>query len=693
MAQGIRDDDGVSNPSHNPSLTDVVERAIAANPSRRRLLMGGLGAAALPFLGGLAACGGDDGPEPERMFGFSAVATSTADTVAVPTGYVATAFLPWGEPINTTAPAWKADASNTAAEQEQQVGDNHDGIHFFGFDAAGNGPGERSDEGLLVMNHEYINPEYFYAPGSDAANWLLPFTYEKARKGQAGHGVTVAHVRRTSDGSWEHVKSSPYNRRIHGNTPIAIQGPAAGHALMQTAADPAGTEVLGTLNNCGNGWTPWGTYLTCEENFNGYFGWNGTRTPTALENRYGITQNGFGYLWHTTDPRFDVNANANEPNRFGWIVEIDPFTPGSKPVKRTALGRFKHENAAYSIASNGKVVVYMGCDERNEYIYKFVSAGTFDKANPTSAANRRLLEEGTLYVARFDAGAAAGDNMGTGVWIPLVFGQNGLTEANGFASQADVLIRARQAADRVGATMMDRPEWVTVNPNNPGNVYVTLTNNNRRGGTTSNAADGTSTAGSARPPVDEANPRANNVWGHIVRWTEASNDPTALTFNWDIFVLAGQPSITDARKPSANITIDNLFNSPDGLAFDSFGRLWIQTDGSYSNAGDFVNMGNNQMLAADPGTKEIRRFLVGPSGCEITGVTWTPDRKTMFINVQHPGEVSGHPRAPRTGAGTAFSDNDIARNATAFSQWPTAGARPRAATVVVRRSDGGVIGA
>jgi secreted PhoX family phosphatase len=692
MAQGIRDDDGVSNPSLNPSLTDVVERAIAAQPSRRRLLIGGLGAATLPFLGGLAACGGDDGPEPERMLGFSAVATSTADAVVVPTGYVATAFRPWGEPINASAPAWKADASNTAAEQEQQVGDNHDGIHFFGFDAAGNGPGERSDEGLLVMNHEYINPEYFYAPGSDAANWLLPFTSEKARKGQAGHGITVAHVRRKSDGSWEHVKTSPYNRRIHGNTPITIQGPAAGHALMKTAADPAGTEVLGTLNNCGNGWTPWGTYLTCEENFNGYFGWNGTRTPTPLENRYGITQNGFGYLWHTVDPRFDVNANANEPNRFGWIVEIDPFAPGSKPVKRTALGRFKHENAAYSIAPNGKVVVYMGCDERNEYIYKFVSAGTFDKANATSAANRRLLEEGTLYVARFDAGAPAGDNMGTGVWIPLVFGQNGLTEANGFASQADVLIRARQAADRVGATMMDRPEWVTVNPNNPGNVYVTLTNNNRRGGTTSNAADGTTTAGSARPPVDEANPRANNVWGHILRWTEANNDPTALTFNWDIFVLAGQPSISDARKPTANITLDNLFNSPDGLAFDGFGRLWIQTDGSYSNAGDFVDMGNNQMLAADPATKEIRRFLVGPSGCEITGVTWTPDRKTMFINVQHPGEFSGHPRAPRTAAGASFTDNDIARNATAFSQWPTAGARPRAATVVVRRSDGGVIG-
>ena len=698
MAQGIRDDDGISNPSTQTHLDQVVERALQASPSRRRLMLGGLGAAALPFLAGLSGCGGsDDGPaEPvapaERMLGFSAVGISTADAVVVPAGYVAGTLLPWGEPLDANAPAWKADASNTAAEQEQQVGDNHDGIHFFGFNAAGNGPGERSDEGLLVMNHEYINPEYFYAPGSDPANWLLPFTFEKARKGQAAHGITVAHVRRRSDGSWEHVKASPYNRRIHGNTPISIQGAAAGHALMQTAADPAGTEVLGTLNNCGNGFTPWGTYLTCEENFNGYFGWNGARTASALENRYGITQGGFGYLWHTVDARFDVNANPNEPNRFGWIVEVDPFAPGAKPVKRTALGRFKHENAAYSIAPNGKVVVYMGDDERNEYIYKFVSAGRFDRANPTSAANRRLLEDGTLYVARFDAGATAGDHMGTGVWLPLVFGQDGLTEANGFTSQADVLIRARQAADRVGATMMDRPEWVTVNPKNPGNVYVTLTNNNRRGGTSANAADGSTAAGSARPPVDEANPRANNLWGHIVRWTETGNDPAALTFTWDIFVLAGQPSVTDARKPSANITLDNLFNSPDGLAFDSFGRLWIQTDGSYANSGEYAGMGNNQMLAADPATKEIRRFLVGPSGCEVTGVTWTPDRTTMFVNIQHPGEFAGHPRAPKTAAGATLSDNDIARNATAFSQWPTTGARPRSATVVVRRSDGGVIG-
>ena len=710
MAQSIRDDDGASNPSRNLSLTDVVERAIVAQPNRRRLLLGGLGVATLPFLSGLAACGGNDDDEPaaaapaEQMMAFAAVPTSSADSVVVPAGYVATAFLPWGEPINTLAPAWKPDATNSAAEQEQQVGDNHDGMWFFPLNGAGNALGERSDEGLLVMNHEYINPEYFHAPDTDAADWMAPFTFEKARKAQAAHGVTVAHVKRAADGSWEHVKSSPYNRRIHGNTPMTLQGPAAGHALMRTAADPSGTEVLGTLNNCGNGWTPWGTYLTCEENWNGYFGAptsGATIAPgfedqkaeiLAGQSRYGISTTGFGYRWHTVDPRFDADVNPNEPHRFGWIVEIDPFAPASKPVKRTAMGRIKHENAELVVAPNGKVVVYMGDDERNEYVYKFVSTGTFDKTNPTHAANRRLLEDGTLYVARFDAGATAGDNMGTGVWIPLVFGQNGLTAANGFASQAEVLIKTRQAADRVGATMMDRPEWVAANPKKAGEVFVTLTNNNRRGGTSSNKPDGSTSAGSARPAVDEANPRANNVWGHILRWNEAGGDATAMSFTWDIFVLAGQPSITDARKPSANITLDNLFNSPDGLAFDSFGRLWIQTDGSYANSGDFAGNGNNQMLVADPQTKAIKRFLVGPAGCEVTGITWTPDRKTMFVNIQHPGEIGSHPNRPKNADGSTWSDNQIARNATAFSQWPTAGARPRSATVVVRRSDGGVVG-
>lgn len=697
MADTLRDDDGISNPSFNHHLTQLVDDAIARQPSRRALLKTGLGLAAVPFLGGLAACGGggDEAtpvttpPTTERLLGFQGIPVAGDDTVSVPAGYVATAFLPWGTPLTSGAPGFAADASNTSADQEQQVGDNHDGMAFFGFNAAGNGFGPRSDEGLLVFNHEYINPEYFYKPDTDPTNWLLPFTLEKARKGQAGHGASVAHVRRSSAGDWTLVSGSPYNRRIHGNTPMTLQGPAAGLPLMQTAADPAGTQVLGMLNNCGNGRTPWGTFLTCEENFNGYFGWNDPGfTRNTLEARYGLSQGGFGYLWHTVDPRFDVATHRNEANRFGWIVEIDPFSPASQPVKRTALGRFKHENAELVVASDGKVVVYMGCDEVNEYAYKFVSSGTFDATNPTGAANRNLLSDGTLYVARFNAGAVTGDRMGTGEWIPLVFGQNGLDAGNGFANQGEVMIKARQAADRVGATMMDRPEWVAANPTKPGEVFMTCTNNSRRGTTpaSSNAVDGTSASSSSRPAVDDANPRATNSWGHIVRWNEAGGNATALTFDWDIYLLAGQPSFTDQRAPSSNITLDTLFNSPDGLAFDSFGRMWIQTDGNFSNTGNFAGNGNNQMLVGDPQTKEVRRFLVGPSGCEVTGISWTPDRKTMFVNIQHPGELGSHPRRP-----AGFGDNEIANAPTTFSQFPTAGVRPRSSVVVVRRTDGGVI--
>jgi secreted PhoX family phosphatase len=400
-----------------------------------------------------------------------------------------------------------------------------------------------------------------------------------------------------------------------------------------------------------------------------------------------------------------VAANPNEPNRFGWVVEIDPFDPNSKAVKRTALGRFKHENAAVAIAPNGKVVVYMGDDERNEYIYKFVSDGVFDRANPFSAANLRLLERGTLYVARSEPGAQPGDGMGTGRWVPLrpdTIDVNGrpLREHPELAAASDeevlgmIMVKTRIAADAVGATMMDRPEWIAVHPNQPGQVYATLTNNNRRGTepASTNQSDGGTASGSARPPVDEVNPRPNNVWGHIVRWTEKDKDPSATEFTWDLFVLAGQPGVAAPRAASANIHADNLFNSPDGLAFDPFGRLWIQTDGNFSNKGEFAGMGNNQMLAADPQTGEIRRFLVGPSGCEITGITWTPDRRTMFVCVQHPGELGDHPRAPRNPDGKVWSDNQIARAPTAFSQWPRQGERPRSAVVVIRRVDGGVIG-
>jgi secreted PhoX family phosphatase len=342
-------------------------------------------------------------------------------------------------------------------------------------------------------------------------------------------------------------------------------------------------------------------------------------------------------------------------------------------------------------------VVYTGCDERNEYLYKFVSTNSYDAANKASGAD--LLDSGTLYVARFDAGTVVGDNQGTGVWLPLVHGQNGLTAENGFANQAEVLIKARQAADRVGATMMDRPEWVAANRTKTGEVFLACTNNNRRGSSpaSSNMVNGSTTAGAARPAVDEANPRAVNNWGHIIRINETGADAAATAFNWDIFVIAGNPALTDApKKGSANIDASNTFNSPDGIQVDPEGRLWIQTDGSYANTGDFVNQGNNQMLVADIATKKITRFLVGPAGCEVTGVCWTPDGRTMFINIQHPGEVGSHPNAPAGYVAAASNAKDawVNANPTAFSKWPDGpnGGRPRSATVVIRKNDGGVIG-
>ena len=691
MADSIRDDDGVSNRSNNPTLTELVDRALAQDPQRRRLLKTGAGLAVLPFLASLTACGGGEGkpgdkPKTrpvEKVLGFKAVPTASSDVMTVPDGYTAEILNRWGDPLFANSPDFKGDASEDWRAAELQVGDNHDGMSFFPFESKGK---KSSDHGLLVINHEYINPEYYYAPelAEGLGLWYEPFTADKVKKGLAGHGISVMEVRKQRNGQWQYIKGSRYNRRITGYTPMDITGPARGDAALQTSADPTGTRVLGTLNNCANGKTPWGTYLTCEENSNGYFGWNGDRTRTPLEARYGYSQNGFGYMWHTQDPRFDLNANPNEPNRFHWVVEIDPFNPGSTPKKRTALGRFKHENIEIVIGADNTVVAYSGDDERGDYIYKFVCDRKFNPRNP--AANRDLLDSGTLYVARFDVGATAGDRMGNGLWLPLVFGQNGLTAANGFTSQADVLIRTRLAADLVGATRMDRPEWIAANPKRLGDVYVALTNNSARGSTF---------------PVDEANPRASNAWGHILRWSETGGNPTATTFDWDIFLLAGNPVAfpdrSDPRSGSDNITPENMFNSPDGLYFDDSGRLWIQTDGSFSNAGNFQGQGNNQMLAADVETGEVRRFLVGPSGCEITGLAFSPDRKTMFVNVQHPGELGSHPNRP-----AGFDDDKIARDPTAFSIWPASqknppanradAGRPRSSTVVVRRLDGGVIG-
>ena len=545
-------------------------------------------------------------------------------------------FAPWGTPLFSSGPgsSWAGDASETAADQARQVGDNHDGLHFFPLTEGNN------DEGLLVMNHEYTNVRWLFSDGQVDS-------LDDANKDLNAHGISVIHIRRTS-GRWEIVTDSTYNRRITGTTPMLLTGPAAGDTMLQTSADPTGTLVFGTLNNCGNGYTPWGTYLTCEENFNQYFGTLDTlgTTRNAAQVRYGLDSNGTERKYEQYVPRFDWQLEPNEANRFGWIVEIDPFDPRSTPKKRTALGRVKHENAAYRIGADGTVVIYMGDDQADDYVYKFVSDGKYVAGDLRNNAN--LLDSGKLYVARFSDGAASGDFMGTGEWILLDKANN--TALSGFTNQAEVLVNTRLAADAVGATKMDRPEWVAVHPTT-GEVYVTMTNN------------------SGRTVTDDANPRANNRFGQIVRWRETGDDPSATTFEWDLFVLAGNPTVhSDLRAGSDNITAENMFNSPDGLGFDKDGRLWIQTDGNYSNSGDFAGQGNNQMLCADPASKEIRRFFVGPKDCEVTGLTFTPDGRTLFINIQHPGEAGN-------------------------SHWPDGGnAIPRSATVIITKNDGGVIG-
>jgi secreted PhoX family phosphatase len=575
------------------------------------------------------------------------VPVTTADTVTVPPGYTARVVYAWGDPVSD-GPAFRHDASNSAEDQALQAGMHHDGMHFFPFAGPDNASRPSGSRGLLVVNHEYTDDGLLHVGG------MVPWTAEKVRKSQNAHGVSVVELKRER-GQWRVVRPSAYARRVTGASPIALSGPAAGHELLRTDADPEGRTVLGTINDCAHGFTPWGTYLACEENFNGYFH-NKAAIP-ADQARYGIAAKDFGYRWSEHDARFDAAAAPNEPNRFGWVVEIDPWDPAAKPVKRTALGRMKHEGATPSVAPDGRLVIYMGDDERFEYIYKFVSRDAIDRSSRD--ANRDLLDRGTLYVAKFN-----GD--GTGRWIPLVQGQGELTAANGFPDQASVCIRTRQAADAVGATKMDRPEWIAVHPFNR-DVYVTLTNNSQRGA-------------SGRPAVDAVNPRPANVFGHILRFAEAGGDPTSTTFGWTVFARCGDPALGDASK--AGDLKGDILGSPDGAWFDERGVLWVQTDISTStlNSGDYRNIGNNQMHAFDPHTGIGKRFLVGPRNCEVTGVVTTPDQRAMFVNIQHPGEPSSE-------------RNDPAKP-TAVSAWPDGaeGGRPRSATVVITKDDGGVIG-
>lgn len=718
------------NASGNESILDVIDRVDAG---RRNFVRGGVGAGALAAAGGLSlgglvqtvqAAGASTLSQPIAFANVPAntralnvslggSASAVVDRITVPAGYTARLLVAWGDPIMPGGTAFKGDASETAAQQAKQYGMHTDGMHFFPLQGAGGVA--LSDRGVLCANNEYTHEDLLFPDGQAAG-----YNIAKTRKSQAAHGVSVCELRRVN-GSWQVVKNSPYGRRITANTPCKVSGPAAGHALLKarkyaigdagtvdTGTLTDGTTAFGTINNCANGTTPWGTYLTCEENFNGNFGsTSAVPAPTSGEtgklfNRYGLVAAGFGYRWHETDPRFDLNANPNESNLFGWVVEIDPANPAAAPIKRTALGRFKHESAQHVVDAQNRVAFYMGDDERNEYIYKFVCAGAFNPAN--RAANRDLLDSGTLYVARFAADL-------TGQWIALLPGTVGVdgvalrdnpnfAGANDAEVLAKILIKARMAGDAVGATMMDRPEWTGARPRINGysdiEIYCTLTNNNRRGSAatpSANAADGSTAAASARPAVDAANPRANNLYGHILRWREDGKTVTATSFTWDLFAQAGDTATTKTPKAQYEGSINDSpngsadYGAPDGLWFDPFGRLWVQTDQIGDGSGDFINIGGNMMVCADPATGETRRFLTGPNKCEITGITMTPDGRTLLVGVQHPGED-----APFT-------------NPTQFSNWPQnqwtveadgvtplPAGRPRSAVVVITKDDGGVIG-
>ena len=640
-----------SNHCANPHMSELIDQR------RRQILAGGAALGALGFLGVLpqaveAAEQGAAMPLRRRnRLPFDAVPVSRADGITVPAGYRASVFVPWGTPISGRFPAFLEDASNSAQDQAEQVGMHHDGMHFFPIDGR-HGGGRRSNHGLLVFNNEYIDAPLLHPNGPTTLNGLRT-SAEEVRKEINAHGVTIVEVRRDRFGDWQ-VVPGRYNRRITAATPMQMVGPARGHALLKTLHSPNGTATRGTQNNCANGYTPWGTYLTCEENWAGYFATRDADLPRELK-RYGLRSSSrFG--WDTLPgdefQRFDATRKAadasgdyrNEPNHFGWIVEIDPFDPDSTPVKHSALGRFAHEGLIFAPVQAGRpLVCYSGDDSQNEYIYKYVSRG---KYLPLLRQPGRLLDEGTLYVARFNAD-------GSGDWLALDLRDKAFQAACAaagvsFADQGEVLINTRLAADIVGATKMDRPEWGAVNPDN-GEVYFTLTNN------------------SSRTVADAANPRAANPYGHIIRWREDRRDHAGKRFNWDIFLLAGPQG--DSRGPNGAALNDaSILASPDGLWFDPDGRLWIQTDmsGSQLASGPF---GHNQMLVADPRSGEVKRFLTGPIGAEVTGISATPDFRTLFVNIQHPGEGS-----------TASN---------LLSSWPDGpGRRPRSATVVITREDG-----
>jgi secreted PhoX family phosphatase len=598
-----------SNDSDNATMGDII----GARFSRRAILKGALAVTAISTtVSPLALLAADEAraqaarPLNGSAFNFTEVVAGVDERHHVAQGYDADILLRWGDPLFPDAPEFDPKAQ-TAAKQRRQFGYNNDYVGYIPIDGS-------SERGLLVVNHEYTNDHLMF-PGIvtivEGKPVIAAATTDRVDIEMAAHGGTVVEIRKVG-GKWQVVKDSRYNRRITATTEMALTGPAAGSARLKTNADPTGTKVVGTVNNCAGGVTPWGTYVSAEENFHGYFGGMlpANHAEAANYRRYGLGPNAT-YSWLKFYDRFDVSKEPNEPNRFGWIVEVDPFDPNSVPKKRTALGRFKHEGAESVVAKDGRVVFYLGDDERFDYVYKFVTRGIFNPAN--RAANMNLLDEGTLYVAKFEAD-------GRMTWLPLVFGEGPLTSANGFMSQADVLIETRRAADLVGATKMDRPEDVQPNPKT-GKVYVILTNNTNR----------------TAQQVDTANPRASNAFGHIIEIAEGG-DFSATTGTWEVLLKAGDPKVAAVGATFSTATTANgWFGMPDCCEIDSDGRLWVATDGQGPRA-----TGRTDGLWAVDTEGEARAtsklFYRVPVGAELCGPVLLPDMQSMFVAVQHPAD-------------------------------------------------------
>jgi uncharacterized protein len=612
------------NPTDNPTMGDLI----ATRFSRRAITKGALAVSAISAtVSPLALIAAEKARAASASaFSFTEVEAGVDETHHVAEGYDANVLLRWGDALFPDSPAFDPMAQSAEA-QRLQFGYNSDYVGYVPLDGS-------AAHGLLVINHEYTSAQLMF-PGivtivekeGKKVIETAPLAKEQVDIEMAAHGGTIVEIRKVG-GKWQVIIDSPYNRRITAETEMEITGPAAGNIRLKTSADPTGMKVLGMINNCAGGVTPWGTYVSGEENFHGYF--SGELAADHAEakghERYGVPEE--SYEWANYYDRFDVGKEPNEPNRFGWIVETDPMDANSTPKKRTALGRFKHEGAESIVAKDGRVVFYLGDDERFDYVYKFVTSGTF---NPDDrAANMSLLDSGTLYVAKFSVD-------GKVEWMPLVQGEGPLTAENGFASQADVLIGTRLAADLLGATKMDRPEDIEPNGKN-GKVYVMLTNNTRR----------------KAEQIDAANPRAENAFGHIIEISEADGDFTATSGTWEILLKCGDPSVAEVGATfSTDTTANGWFGMPDNCVIDADGRLWVSTDGQNHKATGRTD-GVWAVDTEGDARATSKLFYRVPVGAELCGPRITPDMTTMFVAVQHPAE--GGEEWPEFGRPSYYED-------------------------------------